>query len=138
MFELFYWWHAHTRVIKNITVLFVADIVLLICGIMGLPLLGELWNVISGSIPNFYEQFILDFMAFLLGNPPGSVASAGNTVALVTIFLTLITIHWVIALGIGKITTRAGPSIIWSIVNYFVLIGVVFGLHLFLIYRTFG
>jgi hypothetical protein len=123
--------------LKNCLAVAGVDVVLLACGVLGVPLVSAFWSSLTEYLPNFYEPFVLEFIAFLTDNSPSSVASAGDVVSLLTLFFTLLTVHLLVAFGIGKLFSKLSPNVGWSAVNYAVLAVILLAIHLFLVGRAY-
>lgn len=130
-------WHSQHRSIKNLTIVLLVDLVMLLGAVFSIPGLQLVWETLSGYLPNIYEPIFLQFIALIRGVNPATVVASGTVMTYCTAFLTLVTIHGLIGCGIGYLFQKMKPTLGWSVVNYLVLILILFLFHLFVVLKTY-
>lgn len=131
------WWNGLSRAYQNAFALLVFDTVVLIGFLLGVPVLQAAWEAVTGYLPNIYDDIAMQLIALLRDMNPGSMIASSVILVTATMFLSLLSMHVVVGFGLGFLFDHTERTQIWSFVNYFTLILVLFVIHFFLIITTY-
>ena len=120
------WWTTKSRSLRNSILVLLADVLLLLGALFAVPGLQFVWESLTETMPNLYEAIFLQLLALVRDAAPGSVVAPSVLIVYSTLFLSLLTVHLLIAYGIGYLMQRFHANPIWSLTNY-VILGLVLG-----------
>lgn len=130
------WWTGLARQYRNVCVVFAVDAILLLFSLFSVPGLAAVWGVMTGSLPNFYEVFFLQLISVLLDTPPANLIASGMVLTVTSTFLTILTLHFVVAFCVGYLFQKLEQTTAWSVVNYLVLAFVLVVLHVVVVAKN--
>jgi hypothetical protein len=125
------WWRNLSFAYKNLFWVCVVDLLLVLGGLFSIPALADLWITLTSFTPDLFRIVFLYWVQFLRGI--GLTFASALFQSYTSGFLTLLCIHSIAALGIGFLFDHTKKNKYWTVVNYVVLIFIIFILHLMLI-----
>ena len=127
------WWTGLSRAYQNAFALFVADSVFLLGMLLHIRPLQAAWEAVTGYLPNIYDGIVMQLVAVIRDFSPGSVVASSVTIDISTMFFSLLSMHVIVGFGLGFLFDHTERTRLWTFVNYFTMILVLFVIHFFLI-----
>ena len=127
------WWIGLSRAYQHAFAVAFFDSIIFVGMFLGVPLFHTLWSALTSFLPNIYEPIFLQLVALVRDAAPGAMVASGAFIAFSSTFLTLLTIHLLIGFGLGFLFDHAPRTLVWAFIGFFVMIAVLFVLHLVLL-----
>lgn len=130
------WWSGLSRAYQNAFALLIFDTILLIGALTRFRPLHLAWEAITESVPNIFEPILLSLIALVRDIAPGATVAGSVTIIFGTMYASLLCVHVVVGFGLGFLFDNVPRSLVWTFVNFFTLILVLFSVHLFLLFSA--
>jgi hypothetical protein len=131
------WWNGLSRSYQNTFFLLAFDCAVFLGAFAGFLPFKAAWESFTGFLPNIYEGIAVQLISLVRDASPGSVVIGGVAMDAATTLLSLLSLHVIVGFGIGFLFDHAARSRLWTFLNYFTLILILFTVHFFLIVTSF-
>lgn len=125
------WWRRLSRLWHNFFIVVLLDLLLVGCVLIGVPGARFVWEVLTDPLPNVVELVMLQLIKATSGFESAIVGGAG--VQYGALFVTLASVHVVVAVGVGFLFDHTPRTWPWRIANYGTLLLVLLALHVSLL-----
>jgi hypothetical protein len=123
------WWSTLSHAYRFAIAVLLFDLLLLFGAVFSVLPLQATWEAVTGSIPNIYDGIAVQLVALIRDAAPGAVVIGGVALDFLTTFLSLISVHGVVAFGLGFLFDYGGSSRLWTFLGYGCVILVLFVIH---------